>query len=78
MVAALLAKKTGVGGCDTQPILLALPQPEVKKQSLEISAKNHYFFLLQNPPTTPQLLSRVTVVAHIGYHTSIDDVMSPY
>ena len=49
-----------------------------KKQFLEIAAKNHYFFLLQNPPTTTQLLSRVTVVAHIGYHTSIDDVMSPY
>ena len=53
-------------------------RPSVTKQSLEISAKNHYFFLLQNPPTTTQLLSRVTVVAQIGYHTSIDDVMSPY
>ena len=43
---------------------------EVRLQFLEIAAKNHYFFLLQNPPTTTQLLSRVTVVAHVGYTRS--------
>jgi len=75
MIKAINRLPRGVKVEDTQ----AKPwRHEVTPQFSEIAAKNHYFFLLQNPPTTTQLLSRVTVVAHVGYHTSIDDVLSPY